>query len=69
MKFRTDFLAEDYSGLCWFQVRTASTVLAALLALAIAFTFFGLSHNLIIGFLLFVIFFPIIYILRKRGVF
>ena len=69
MKFRTDFLAEDYSGLCWFQARAASTVLAALLALAIAFTFFGLSRNPIIGFLLFVIFFPIIYILRKRGVF
>ncbi len=68
MKFRTDFLAEDYSGLCWFQTRALSTVLSALLSLAIAFTFFGLSHNPVIGFLLFVICFPIIYILRKRGV-
>lgn len=68
MKFKTDFLAEDYSGLCWFQARAVSAVLAALLALAVAFTFFGLSHNIIVGFLLFVICFPIIYILRKRGV-
>ncbi len=68
MKFRTDFIAEDYSGLCWFQTRALSTVLAALLAIAIAFTFFGLSNNPVISFLLFVICFPIIYILRKRGV-
>ena len=68
MEFRTDFLAEDYSGLCWFQTRGISILLSVLLALAVSLTFLGLSHNPIIGFLLFVICFPIIYILRKRGV-
>ncbi|MBQ8003606.1 MAG: YcxB family protein [Oscillospiraceae bacterium] len=68
MKFKTDFLAEDYSQLCWFQARTLSIVLAALLTLAVALTFFGLSQNPIVGFLLIVICFPVIYILRKRGV-
>lgn len=67
MKFRTDFLLEDYSGLCWFQAKVVTVVLSALLAIALGATsaiFFGVTA----GVALLVIGFPVIYWLRKRGV-
>lgn len=68
MKFSTDFLAEDYSDLCWLQMRALSAAISVLLALAISFTLFGMSLNPVISLLAFVICFPVIYVLRKRGV-
>ncbi|MBQ6902664.1 MAG: YcxB family protein [Oscillospiraceae bacterium] len=68
MKFKTDFVAEDYSELCWFQARTVSTVLATLLAMAIAFTVFGLSKNLMLGIVLLVVCVPLMLKFQKNNV-
>lgn len=68
MKFKTDFLAEDYSGLCWFQARPVSVLLSALLTLAIAFTVFGITNNAIIGFLLIIVCYPLMYFIQRRSV-
>lgn len=68
MNFKTDFLAEDYSELCWFQAKPMTIVISAFLALAVGFTLFGISSSLLLGIGLFIISFPIIYKLRKNGV-
>lgn len=68
MKFKTDFLAEDYSGLCWFQAKLATIIISAGLALAFGFTLAGISGSVLFGALLAIVLYPIIYFLRKRGV-
>ncbi|MBQ2839994.1 MAG: YcxB family protein [Oscillospiraceae bacterium] len=68
MKFKTDFVAEDYSELCWFQARKISTVLAVLLSMAIAFTVFGLSKNLMLGIVLLVVCVPLMLKFQKNNV-
>lgn len=68
MKFKTDFLAEDYSELCWFQAKTISVVLSVLIALALGFTFAGLAQSVILGAVVFVVALPVSYILQKRNV-
>lgn len=68
MKFKTDFLAEDYSGLCWFQARPVSIILAVLLTMAISFTVFGLTKNILIGIALLIICYPLMYKFQKWNV-
>lgn len=66
MKFKTDFLIEDYANLCWFQSKTATAVLAVLLALA--FGGIGMMANFYIGIAVFVIVLPGSYFVQKRSV-
>ena len=66
MKFKTDFLIEDYANLCWFQSKTATAVLAVLLALA--FGGIGMMANFYIGIAVFVIVLPVSYFVQKRSV-
>ncbi len=68
MRFKTDFTAEDYIELCWFQTKVASIFMSAGLALALGLTLTGLAHNIIIGVLATAIAYPIISHFRKRGV-
>lgn len=66
MKFKTDFLLEDYANLCWFQSKAATGVLAVLLALA--FGGVGMVANFYIGIAVFVLVIPIAYFVQKRSV-
>jgi len=68
MKFKTDFLAQDYSELCWFQAKTVSTILSVLIAIALTLTIVGLSQSIIIGAVVLVVAIPVSYILQKRNV-
>ena len=68
MNFKTDFLVEDYSGLCWFQARVATIIISLGLALAFGFTLTGISGRILLGAILAIVLYPIIYFLRKRGV-
>jgi len=67
MNFKTDFLLEDYSGLCWFQTKLVSTAMSVALSLAIGATV-SVMTNMLIGIIVFVALTPAIYFLRKRGV-
>ncbi len=66
MKFKTDFLVEDYTTLCWFQARAISIVLA--IALAIAFGMTLAMINVLVGIVVLVFGCPIIYLLQKRSI-
>ncbi len=66
MKFKTDFLIEDYSTLCWFQAKKISIALAVALALAFGLTV--ATMHLIAGIAVLVFAGPIIYIFQKRRV-
>ena len=68
MKFKTDFLAEDYSTLCWFQAKRASIIVSLLVAAAFALTLAGLSQVTVVGIVAFAILFPIIYRMQKKNV-
>ncbi|MBR5543468.1 MAG: YcxB family protein [Oscillospiraceae bacterium] len=68
MNFKTDFLAEDYSTLCWFQSRTPTIILSFFIAAAFAFTIGSLATNIIIGAAVFAIAYLISYRVQKRGV-
>lgn len=69
MKFKTDFLFEDYANLCWFQSKTATSVLAVLLALAFGgMTAAITAPIIIIGIAVFVILLPVSYFVQKRSV-
>ena len=65
MKFKSDFLAEDYSMLCWFQTRFWSTVLAVLLALAFSFTIFSFMQNILIAICIYLFLAPMCYWIQK----
>ena len=66
MKFKTDFLIEDYTTLCWFQSRTISIVLSA--ALAIAFGMTLAMFNVLVGGFVLIVGGPIVYTLQKRSI-
>ena len=68
MKYKTDFLAEDYSGLCWFQLKGVSALLSILLSLALALMVLGVTKNIMIAALVVAISYPIILKIRKNGV-
>ena len=65
MKFKTDFLAEDYSTLCWFQTRLLSTILAVLLALTFSFTAFSIIKSLPIALAIYLFLAPMCYWIQK----
>ena len=65
MKFKTDFLAEDYSMLCWFQARLISTILAVLLALAFSFTIFSIIPNILLAIVIYLFLAPMCYWIQK----
>ena len=66
MKFKTDFLVEDYTTLCWFQSRTVTIALAIALALAFGMTLAML--NVLVGIVVLVFGCPIIYLFQKRSI-
>ena len=66
MKFKTDFLIEDYTTLCWFQSRTVSIFLTVALTIAFAMTL--AMFNVLVGIFVLIVGGPIIYILQKRSV-
>ncbi len=68
MNFNTDFRAEDYAELCWFQTKLATTVLSVALSVAFGATLAGFVHNILIGILFAVIVCPIIKHFQKRSV-
>lgn len=71
MKFKTDFLAEDYSGLCWFQAKTASRILAAGLSLALGLTL-GSAVSGLLGILIGIVIagavYPLLELWQKKSV-
>jgi len=68
MTFKTDFIAEDYSTLCWFQAKRTAIIMSLLFALAFAFTFYGISTSVIIGAVVGILSFPIMMYFQKRHV-
>ena len=66
MKFKTDFLFEDYATLCWYQAKIATSVLSVLLALA--FGAVGSMFHLFIGIGVFVVALVLSYFIQKRSV-
>lgn len=44
VKFKTDFLVEDYVTLCWMQAKVPSVIMSLLLALAFGFTGFAIAN-------------------------
>ncbi len=44
VKFKTDFLVEDYVTLCWMQAKVPSVIMSLLLAFAFGFTGFGIAN-------------------------
>ncbi len=68
MKFKTDFLLEDYANLCWFQAKTATMILAVLLALAFGGIAAAITQVLVIGMAVLVVLIPLSYFIQKRSV-
>lgn len=75
VKFKTDFLVEDYSTLCWIQARVPSIIMSILLALAFGFTGFAIANaaglswaSPIIGIAVFLICYLLAYRSQKKSI-
>lgn len=68
MKFKTDFLLEDYANLCWFQSKTATGILSVLLSLAFGGIALGITKVLVIGIAVLLVVLPVSYFVQKRSV-
>ncbi len=68
MEFKTNFVAEDYSELCWFQSKGPTLLLAVLLGLAFGFMVFSLTMSLLIGVAVMIIAFVLSFVLWKRSI-
>ncbi len=64
MKFHTDFLAEDYANLCWFQAKWISAVMAILLSIAFTITVFSIFPSVAVIALM-AVFYPLIMWIEK----
>ncbi len=71
MNFKTDFLAEDYSGLCWFQAKAISRFLGVCISLAIGLSLGSAVSGLlgvIIGIVIAIAIYPLVWFIQKKSV-
>ncbi len=68
MEFKTNFLAEDYSELCWFQAKGMTLLLAVLVGMALGFMVLSLTQSPLIGIAVMLIVSYPTFVLWKRSI-